>query len=996
MSARHPGTLGLKQERTERSVEETKYKVFEIQTLQAINPPTTFGLVSRGTTPNAGTTHPILYPFEISGNVGVSHDIDLSKFDAAFHTLTIDQTNTAINFKNLIRGRSITFTLDLIISVANAAITFSPSLVNAPTIPTTANSRISITIIGTKSKTEERYVTLSGGGSTSGGLNTNLSNLAANAVPTVNLSLNDNSLVKVKDIDFDGTTSTIEGLHNLNFFQAASMVAASSSFSLNLGANTDFYIRRGSSLEFQLSGTTLSLDVNVNVNNHSLQDVTTIIFSETQVLSPVAANVIGYSNSGFMLYNVGGTANYHSFRVNGESIATLHRVTTNQGEFDVYSIETTVLEIDNHIHFNSITSNPSPLRNGDMWIDSAGLFKAQQNGSTVNVIGGSSSGLNTNLSNLAANAVPTVALDMNDQNVQGVKNLDFDGNSSTITGLYNLNYFFTNQSINSLSSGLTYSVNTNNTHLFLVAGAIQLSIGANNIRAYDDINPNAPALYDLGSSVDYWNEVNTQAVEFFGGFASPTSNSGTVISVSSSDNMEFNVKSNSDFFRWFFNGSSGAVLSSNAANQVKFDADILEANDNLVLQSQTVNPAINGVFANVNGTVKVYSNGSLVTIGSGGTAGANTTLSNLGTTSVNANINMRTNAITFYTSNAIKISATSTGMLLQVPSADAFTFQSNNSTIFQIQPSGGISLYNNPVTSVSEISFNVVGQDILSISAGIEYQVPTGDAHIWQVNNSTIASLQSSGFIFSNNISLFINSNYVQFREISKPSNPDANFARMYAKDVSGVTTPIWIDSTGSETSMIGGGSGGGANTTLSNLSSNTSVNENINMGSNNVTFHSSAVLKISGNSSSMFFDAPTNDTFRFRIDGDDVLTIQADGDLELFDTDIRGVEDIKFDQSGIAINSGNTGLDYLVPSNDFHDFNVNSITILSISSSQIFATKDLIFNTSFPFPTISFGGGQSSVGISGFANSLPNRPTGYIDIKVGLTDYLIPYYNKP
>ncbi len=50
---------------------------------------------------------------------------------------------------------------------------------------------------------------------------------------------------------------------------------------------------------------------------------------------------------------------------------------------------------------------------------------------------------------------------------------------------------------------------------------------------------------------------------------------------------------------------------------------------------------------------------------------------------------------------------------------------------------------------------------------------------------------------------------FSEFNEISLPANPSANVGRFYAKDVAGITTPEWLDSAGTETSMIGGGGGG-------------------------------------------------------------------------------------------------------------------------------------------------------------------------------------------
>lgn len=47
---------------------------------------------------------------------------------------------------------------------------------------------------------------------------------------------------------------------------------------------------------------------------------------------------------------------------------------------------------------------------------------------------------------------------------------------------------------------------------------------------------------------------------------------------------------------------------------------------------------------------------------------------------------------------------------------------------------------------------------------------------------------------------------------------------------------------------------------------------------------------------------------------------------------------------------------------------------------------------------TISFSSNvvQTTVGTAGSASELPNAPAGYLKIKIGDTEYLLPYYNKP
>ena len=51
---------------------------------------------------------------------------------------------------------------------------------------------------------------------------------------------------------------------------------------------------------------------------------------------------------------------------------------------------------------------------------------------------------------------------------------------------------------------------------------------------------------------------------------------------------------------------------------------------------------------------------------------------------------------------------------------------------------------------------------------------------------------------------LDMNANFIQFSEISLPSNPASDTGLIYLRDVAGTTTPFFLDSSGTETSMIG------------------------------------------------------------------------------------------------------------------------------------------------------------------------------------------------
>lgn len=124
--------------------------------------------------------------------------------------------------------------------------------------------------------------------------------------------------------------------------------------------------------------------------------------------------------------------------------------------------------------------------------------------------------------------------------------------------------------------------------------------------------------------------------------------------------------------------------------------------------------------------------------------------------------------------------------------------------------------------------------------------------------------------------------------EISLPSNPATNQGLIYLRDVAGTTTPFFLDSSGTETSLIGAGSG--ANTALSNLSSvaiNTSLlpagDGTINLGSASFSWldtfterlrietggvSTSTANQIISDAGGMVFNTPAGDRYEFNISG--------------------------------------------------------------------------------------------------------------------------------
>ena len=353
-------------------------------------------------------------------------------------------------------------------------------------------------------------------------------------------------------------------------------------------------------------------------------------------------------------------------------------------------------------------------------------------------------GLATNLSNLAATTVPPNDLKMNNHDLLEVGNLDFDATTSEIKGLVTLSWSQTGQNIKSLPAGIVYTVEANDTHSFIIDTTEIMSIGSGTINMSQSVNMNNHVISDLNRISFNASDV-TIAAQIGIGYESGMGG-----------NMIYGVALSGAGHKWRISTLEVAELTRHSAEGGQLHVYQL-ATSSIVLAgvlamgSSPPTSPVNGFmwYDTTDNMFKARQGGTTYDFVGSGVTGANIELSNLGTTAVNADINMRDNSITFNTSNTVKIAGS---------------------------------------------------------SSGLAYQVPENFSHIWQVNNLIVAQLQSTGFTLSTNTSLFLNSNYAQFREISSPTRPSSNLGRMYAKDVGGVTTPFWYDSEGNETSMIGGG----------------------------------------------------------------------------------------------------------------------------------------------------------------------------------------------
>lgn len=85
-----------------------------------------------------------------------------------------------------------------------------------------------------------------------------------------------------------------------------------------------------------------------------------------------------------------------------------------------------------------------------------------------------------------------------------------------------------------------------------------------------------------------------------------------------------------------------------------------------------------------------------------------------------------------------------------------------------------------------------------------------------------------------------------------------------------------------------------------------------------------------------MVFNVPSTNGYTFKINGANTLEVLANGDLQINAKDIFGIVNLSFEISGIDIHSDSGGLEYLLPSGDTHEFFINSVSILEISSTAL------------------------------------------------------------
>lgn len=106
----------------------------------------------------------------------------------------------------------------------------------------------------------------------------------------------------------------------------------------------------------------------------------------------------------------------------------------------------------------------------------------------------------------------------------------------------------------------------------------------------------------------------------------------------------------------------------------------------------------------------------------------------------------------------------------------------------------------------------------------------------------------------------------------------------------------------------------------------------------------------IKSNSVGFEYRVPVGDTHEFFINGVSELLVTSTsttlgGDLDLATNDIQNVDQLNFEVTGQRLNSTSSSIQYEVPTGDYHNFLVNSSSEMTIRDTGVTITNDLTVN---------------------------------------------------
>lgn len=267
------------------------------------------------------------------------------------------------------------------------------------------------------------------------------------------------------------------------------------------------------------------------------------------------------------------------------------------------------------------------------------------------------------------------------------------------------------------------------------------------------------------------------------------------------------------------------------------------------------------------------------------------------------------------------------------------------------------------------------------INFGLKYQIPgsiSGVSHSFRVGSIEVLDISDNNVEFYRPINLHSNTatgSYI---------NGDMYYD---GTDINAVVPAGTVNLTS--------GGGSGANATLSNLTSPTAINQDLNMGTtNSITFDTDKNTYIASTGLDDEVGIYTSNSIRIKVQNTKTI---INNELSLLDGLTVGTTAPITFANGQDIQGTGGGIDYAVPSGDTHEFAVNSALKLTIAETLTTSSNDISMGGN----DLEFGTGgtinfysSASMASGGSATALPSNPTGYFAVKhQGNTRY-IPFYS--
>lgn len=259
---------------------------------------------------------------------------------------------------------------------------------------------------------------------------------------------------------------------------------------------------------------------------------------------------------------------------------------------------------------------------------------------------------------------------------------------------------------------------------------------------------------------------------------------------------------------------------------------------------------------------------------------------------------------------------------------------------------------------------------ILYNGSNLNYTVDVdGGAHNFYVDDLSSPKIGITETKLESNVPLDMNLNYVEFQEISTPSTPSANHGFIYAKDVSGVTTPMWSNSAG-ETSLLVNTSGF---VTLTGNNNFTGINSFTNAtGTFTVSTPTVSLGTGAGNINILGVVASTGD-------------LQINDDVDLLVHKIKNITSLWYDSTGTqSVYATSGGIGIKVPTGDTIDFFVNSTSTPKLGITELSVESNVRLNVNNQ--AIFFDGTNLKSSILYLSNAL----NYIVDIDGGSHDFFV------